>query len=289
VYEGTRLDLSDQASAAWWLMSSGDEAAIKTTLVTLGRPGWQDEAPKMMVGTASRQSRGHWDTTTANAWGTIAARKFAGLYPAEAIAGTTTLAYAGRQIARGWPLAADQRFASFPLAASPAPLRMAQAGGAGPWATVSVSAAVPLTRPLAAGYRMTRQVSVVQARNPGRLTRGDVVKVTITVDASAERNWVVVNDPIPAGATIVGDLGGQSAMLQASGDGEGVQPAYVERGRDAWRGYFAWVPRGRFSVAYTLRLNGAGRFGLPPSRVEAMYSPSIRAAVPNAVVVVEGR
>ncbi len=68
--------------------------------------------------------------------------------------------------------------------------------------------------------------------------------------------------------------------------GEGVQPAYVERGRDAWRGYFAWVPRGRFSVSYTLRLNGAGRFGLPPSRVSAMYSPAIRAAVPNAPVVV---
>ncbi len=289
VYEGTRLDLSDQSSAAWWLMSSGDEAAIKTTLVTLGRPGWQDEAPKMMVGTALRQSRGHWDTTTANAWGTVAARKFAGLYPAEAIAGTTTLAYAGRQFARGWPLASDQRLASFPLAASPAPLHMAQAGGAGPWATVSVSAAVPLTRPLSAGYRMTRQVSVVQARNPGRLTRGDVVKVTLTVDASAERNWVVVSDPIPAGATIVGDLGGQSAMLQAEGGGEGVQPSYVERGRDAWRGYFAWVPRGRFSVAYTVRLNGAGRFGLPPSRVEAMYSPAIRAAVPNALVVVGDR
>ncbi|WP_380786473.1 alpha-2-macroglobulin [Sphingomonas sp. R86521] len=289
VYEGTRLDLSDQGSASWWLMSSGDEAAIKSVLVTLGRPGWQDDAPRMMVGTALRQSRGHWDTTTANAWGTVAARKFAGLYPAEAIAGTTTLAYAGRQISRGWPLASDQRVASFPLAASPAPLRMAQAGGAGPWATVSVSAAVPLTRPLAAGYRMTRQVSVVQARNPGRLTRGDVVKVTITVDASAERNWVVVNDPIPAGSTIVGDLGGQSAMLQSGEGGEGVQPSYVERGRDAWRGYFAWVPRGRFTVAYTLRLNGAGRFGLPPSRVEAMYSPAIRAAVPNAVVVVGDR
>ena len=243
----------------------------------------------MMVGTASRQSRGHWDTTTANAWGTIAARKFAGLYPAEAIAGTTTLAYAGRQIARGWPLAADQRVASFLLAASPAPLQLMQAGGAGPWATVSVSAAVPLRAPLSAGYRMTRQVSVVQARNPGRLTRGDVVKVTITVDASAERNWVVVSDPIPAGATIVGDLGGQSAMLQSGDSGEGTQPSYVERGRDAWRGYFAWVPRGRFTVAYTLRLNGAGRFGLPPSRVEAMYSPAVRAAVPNAVVVVGGR
>jgi hypothetical protein len=27
----------------------------------------------MMVGVAMRQQRGHWDTTTANAWGTIAA------------------------------------------------------------------------------------------------------------------------------------------------------------------------------------------------------------------------
>ncbi|OWK29887.1 alpha-2-macroglobulin family protein [Sphingomonas mucosissima] len=286
VYEGTRLDLSDQGNQSWWLMSSGDEAAIKATLVTLGRPGWQDDAPRMMVGTSLRQSRGHWDTTTANAWGTIAARKFAAMYPAEAIAGTTTLAYGPRQIARGWPLAPDQRTASFPLLAAPAPLRLAQSGGAGPWATVSVSAAVPLTKPLAAGYRMTRQVSVVQARTPGRLTRGDVLKVTIAVEASAERNWVVVNDPIPAGATIIGDLGGQSAMLQAGNDGEGVQPAYVERGRDAWRGYFAWVPRGKFTVSYTLRLNGAGRFNLPPSRVEALYSPAIRAAVPNAPVVV---
>ncbi|SEM99890.1 hypothetical protein SAMN05192583_1799 [Sphingomonas gellani] len=286
VYEGTRLDLSDQSSAAWWLMSSGDEAAIKATLATLGRPGWQEDGPRMMVGASLRQMRGHWDTTTANAWGTLAARRFATLYPAEAVTGTTTLSYGGRQVARGWPLAGEARTLSFPLAASPAPLNLSQAGGAGPWASVSVSAAVPLSRPLAAGYRMTRQVSVVQARNPGRLTRGDVVRVTIAVDASAERNWVVVSDPVPAGATIVGDLGGQSAMLQAGGDGEGVQPSYVERGRDAWRGYFAWVPRGRFVVSYTLRLNGAGRFGLPPSRVEAMYSPSIRAAVPNQPVVV---
>ena len=173
-------------------------------------------------------------------------------------------------------------------------LALRQSGGAGPWATVSVRAAVPLTQPLYAGYRLSRSVAVVQARNPGRLTRGDVVRVTLTVDATAERNWVVVSDPVPAGATVVGDLGGQSQLLQqgeASGDGDGdgdggLTPAYIERGRDAYRAYFAWVPRGRFAVAYTLRLNGAGRLGLPPSTVEAMYSPAIRAAVPNVPVVV---
>ena len=118
---------------------------------------------------------------------------------------------------------------------------------------------------------------------------GDVLRVTITVDASAERNWVVVDDPIPAGATIIGDLANQSQMLGEGGDSDGVQPSYIERGNDSWRGFFAWVPRGRFTVSYALRLNGAGRFSLPPTRVEAMYSPSVRAQVPNQPVVVGQR
>ena len=75
---------------------------------------------------------------------------------------------------------------------------------------------------------------------------------------------------------------------QASG-GEGISPSYVERGRDAWRAYYAWVPKGRFTTSYVLRLNGAGRLQLPPSRVEAMYSPAIHAAVPNATLVVGQR
>jgi uncharacterized protein YfaS (alpha-2-macroglobulin family) len=66
-------------------------------------------------------------------------------------------------------------------------------------------------------------------------------------------------------------------------------PAYVERTNASWRGYYAWVPRGRFQASYMLRLNGAGRFHLPPSKVEAMYSPAIRAMVPNADVTVAAR
>jgi uncharacterized protein YfaS (alpha-2-macroglobulin family) len=308
VYEGTRLDLSDKANSLWWLMSSTDEASIKAVIATLGRPGWQDEAAKMMVGVSLREVHGHWDTTTANAWGTIAARKFASLYPATAITGATTLTLGAKTISKAWPLGPDQRLASFALPGAQTPLVLRQAGGAGPWASVSMSAAVPLRQPLFAGYRMVRTVDVVQRRTPGKLTRGDVLKVTIGVEASAERNWVVINDPIPAGATIIGDLGGQSQMLSGQGqagdgvrfnlrdaDGKlwdvqaGVSAAYVERRNDSWRAYFDWVPRGKFAASYLIRLNGAGRFQLPPSRVEAMYSPAIRAQVPLAPIVVEQR
>ncbi len=285
VYEGTRLDLSDQSSAAWWLMSSGDEAAIKALIAVVGRPGWQEDGPRMMVGVAQRQQRGHWDTTPANAWGTIAARKFAQLYPAEAIAGVTTATLGTARVSRSWPLANTQRLLSLPLPATRTPLVLGQSGGAGPWAMVSVSAAVPLKAPLFAGYRLARKVDVVQVRHPGRYTRGDVIKVTITVEASAERNWVVISDPVPAGATILGDQGNQSTLLNDSGS-EGGYPSYVERGGATWRGYYAWLPRGTTRVTYSVRLNGSGRFNLPPTHVEAMYSPAIHADLPNAPVTV---
>lgn len=290
VYEGTRVDLTDKDNQPWWLMGSGDTASIKMMLATLGRPGWQNDAAKMMIGVGARQTRGHWDTTTANAWGTIAARRFMALYPAQAIAGITTGTLGPQSFSRTWPLELPQRSFSFALPSAPMPLTLSQSGGAGPWAFVTVKAAVPLTQPLNAGYTMTRKTEVIQAYKPGVLTRGDVIKVTITVEATAERNWVVVSDPVPAGATVIGSLGGQSQMLgDAAGGGDGVSPSYVERGRDAWRAYFAWVPRGSFTVSYVMRVNSAGTFSLPATRVEAMYSPEIRSQVPNQPVTVAQR
>ncbi len=279
VYEGTRIDLTDSSTAPWWMMVSDDEMVLKALGAILGRPGWDNEGPKMMVGVASRQQRGHWDTTPANAWGTIAARRFAALYPASAVAGTTTVALGGVSRTQSWPMAATAAALRLPAVAGP--LTLSQSGGAGPWAMVSVSAAVPLMQPLFAGYRMEKTTEMVSQKAKGRLTRGDVMKVTITVDATADRSWVVISDPVPPGATIVGGLGGQSSILGNLTGGDGTQPSYVERGRDAWRGYFGWMPRGRVTVSYVVRLNGVGRFGLPPTRVEAMYSPEVRAALPN--------
>jgi uncharacterized protein YfaS (alpha-2-macroglobulin family) len=274
----------------WWLMASDDSAAIKAVLATLGRPGWNDENAKMMVGVAMRQQRGHWDTTTANAWGTIAARKFMAMYPAQAIAGVTTASLGPSSISRTWPLLEPQRMFSLPLPAQTTPLMLGQSGGAGPWAFVRVKAAVPLTQPLMAGYKMTKKVEMVQAARQGTLTRGDVVKVTITVEASAERNWVVVNDPMPAGATVLGNLGGQSELLNkdAGSDGD-TWPSYLERSGGTFRAYYGWVPRGSFTITYVMRLNTAGRFNLPATRVEAMYSPEIRAQLPNAAMTVAER
>ena len=41
------------------------------------------------------------------------------------------------------------------------------------------------------------------------------------------------------------------------------------------------LPRGRWQVEYSVRLNAGGRFVLPATRVESMYEADRFAAVPN--------
>lgn len=284
VYEGTRVDLVDDAKAPWWMMVSGDEMAIKTLEAVLGRKGWENDAGKLMVGVAQRQRKGHWDTTPANAWGAVTVRRFAELYPAAAITGISRIELMGATASQSWPLVEPVTPLRVPLVAGKMSLR--HEGTGSPWAVVSVKAPVPLKEPLNAGYRIKRSVSVIKAATPGTLTRGDVIKVRIEVVAAAGRTWVVVNDPAPPGATIVGNLGGQSQMLGEQAGGEGVWPSYIERGRDSWRGYFGWMPAGTHAVEYVVRLNGSGKFTLPPTRVEAMYSPAIRGQWPNGSLTV---
>ena len=48
-----------------------------------------------------------------------------------------------------------------------------------------------------------------------------------------------------------------------------------------------FVPKGSWSVEYTVRLNNVGDFALPPTRVEAMYAPEMFGEAPNARVKVE--
>ncbi|HEX4736062.1 MAG TPA: MG2 domain-containing protein [Allosphingosinicella sp.] len=282
VFEGTRLDLVDRRVAPWWMMVSDDEMALKAVLAITGRRGWEQDAPKMMIGVALRQRQGHWDTTPSNAWGTIAARRFTAAYPA-ASTGLTTARLGSLVLTSQLPQVAPIRF---PLPSAPSRLLLTHSSAPGPWAMVSVRAAVPLTAPNFAGYRVTREVSFLERHQPNQVSRGDVLKVRITIDAPVDRTWVVVEDPIPAGASIVSGGSNQSALLSARAEGGNAYPDYVERGFDSWRGYFGWLPQGRTIVEYAVRVNGAGRFQLPPTRVIAMYSPEIHASLPNAPLAV---
>ena len=178
---------------------------------------------------------------------------------------------------------------SLPWPPGRADLAVDHVGGGRPWVLVEARAAVPLRAALASGYRITRTATPIDPRQAGALTRGDLVRVRLEIEAQSDMAWVVVNDPIPAGASHLGSgLGGQSRLAiqgeRASGQ---AWPAFEERRLDSFRAYYSFVPRGRFAVEYTIRLNQSGRLQMPPTRVEALYAPDVYGELPNGLVEVQ--
>ncbi len=283
---GTTLSFSTEASDDWWwLMDGPDSNAARLLLAAADSPAWRGELPQLVTGALARQRRGAWQTTTANLWGVLALERFSALAEAVPVAGRSSLQWAAASRTQDWSAQPEGSTQALPWPAADAALTAQHAGTGQPWLTVQTLAAVPLRAPLAAGYRVTRSVSAVERRQPDAWSRGDTLRVRLEIDAQTDMSWVVVNDPVPTGATLLGSgLGRDSAIATTGEQRTGAWPVYIERAAEAWRGHYEWLPRGRHVVEYTLRLNASGRFSLPPTRVEALYAPETFGETPNPVL-----
>jgi uncharacterized protein YfaS (alpha-2-macroglobulin family) len=276
-------------------MAGADANAVRLVLQARDDPAWRDDMGRLLTGALGRQQRGHWNTTTANAWGMLALRKFSAAFEAEAPGGKTSIVLrqggADSTASHGWDGGKPGRI-ELPwkagAAASGGSVMLTQDGPGKPWVTLQSLAAVPLTSPWSSGYRIRRSIAMVDQKQPGMVSRGDIMRITLEVDAQADMTQVVLLDPVPAGATVLGSgLGRDSAIAAAAG---AAQPqgaawlAYEERSFDSVRAYDSFVPKGVFSYSYTLRLNNPGLFQQPPSRVEAMYAPDMQGQFPNAAL-----
>lgn len=291
-FQGTTLGFStERRDALWWLMISGDSNANRMLLAVLARPEWREDVPRLVRGALGRQRNGHWNTTVANAWGVLAMAKFSAAFESTPVTGTTVLSYAKRSDKVAWPAKDGTAEVSMPWEFGRNRLAVAHGGTGRPWAIVRATAALPLQKPLSSGYRIVRNVAPVEQQAAGRWTRGDTFRVQLELEAQSDMSWVVVDDPVPAGATIVGSgLGGQSQIAtrteQRAG---GAWLAYEERRFDAFRAYYRFVPKGTWTVEYTIRLDNPGTFQLPSTRVEALYAPEMSGEIPNPPVTVEPR
>ncbi len=290
-FAGTTLRFStEDEDFWWWLMDSADANAARLILATLDDPAWKEDLPRLVVGSLARQRRGAWLTTTANLWGSLALDKFAAKFEAQKVSGRSTASVAPGTGAAAqtldWSAKPEGGRLMLPWPAGSGTLEMAHEGGGKPWLTVQSLAAIPLKAPLRAGYAITRGVSAVTQQQPGRWSRGDVMRVRLEIEAQSDMTWVVVSDPVPGGATLLGSgLGRDSALATRGERREGsAWPAYEERSFEAFRSYYEYLPRGRHVLEYSVRLNNPGRFALPPTRVEAMYAPESFGELPNAPV-----
>jgi len=283
-FQGATMTFStERTDTLWWLMVSNDVNAVRTVLTVLPLKNWSEDMVRVVQGALGRQKKGRWDLTLANAWGVLAMEKFSKVFEAEPVSGISTGRVSGRSKSIDWGESSKGGAFLFPWPERREALTVSHSGTGKPWMTIQSLAAIPLKDPFSSGYTIERKVIPLEKKNADRWSCGDLVRVRLDLEAQSDQTWVVVSDPIPAGATILGTgLGRDSQLLTQGEERKGVVwPAYEERSFEAFRAYYEYVPKGKWSVEYTVRLNQSGTFQLPPTRVEALYFPEMMGEIPN--------
>ncbi len=284
-FQGTMMAFSsEERDYYWWLMVSGDYNAVRAVLALLDFDSWKEDMPRLVRGALARHRGGHWSTTIANAWGVLAMEKFSRKFESVPVTGGTDAAMGDKVRPVDWAKSPGGATAGFAWPKGKGTLALTHRGTGKPWATVQSLVAIPLKEPFSTGYRIRKTVTAVERKRSGAWSRGDVARVRLELEAQADRTWVVVSDPVPAGASILGTGLGRDSSLLSQGKTEWewwTLPAFEERSFEAFRSYFEFVPKGKWTVEYTVRLNNPGTFALPPTRVEALYSPEMFGEIPN--------
>ena len=285
-YTGKRLGFNQESrDDLWWMMTSADTNAPRALLALLPEDAWKERLPRLLAGMLARQRDGRWNTTTANAWGVLALERYQQTFEAVKPGGKSfvVLGKEGRVV--DWQAFPKGATAFLPLAGEPATLKLRHEGEGQPYLSVTTLGAVATKAPVQRGYSVQREIIPVDQKTPGTWSRGDVLRVRLTIDARDDMGWVAVEDPVPAGASILEGSGqrGSTLLTQAERNPGKAWPAWRERLFDSYRAYYEYVPRGRFTLEYSLRLNSDGEFQMPPTRVEAMYAPEMFGEAPNNV------
>jgi alpha-2-macroglobulin len=283
-FQGTHMGFStDQTDYLWWIMANGDVNAIRTVLLFLKEPGWKEDMPRLVRGMVGRQHQGRWHTTNANAWGRLALKKFGETFEGTPVEGTTVGSLKEEKQRVDWAAAPTGGTLSFGWPRNKQTLNVSHEGKGKPWLFLTSTAAVPLRQPFSSGYTIKKTYTAVDRKKPGSWSAGDVVRVHLDLHGQSDMTWVAVNDPIPAGASILGGgLGRDSKILTEGERQQGwVWPTFEERSFEAFRVFYQYVPKGKWSLEYTLRLNTSGTFVMPETRVEALYAPEMFGELPN--------
>lgn len=284
--QGTAMHLASCArNQMWWLMVSPDRNMVRLAPLLLDNNLWHDDLPLVMRGALALEARGAWAETITDAWGTLAIEKFSRNFEATPIAGVSNATLQNSSQTLDWAHSPKGGNLAFDWPANQADLEIDHSGAGSPWVEIRALAAIPRTQPFSSGYNIVRTLAPVESEHATGWKRGDLVRVHLKIEAQTDMTWVVVSDPIPAGASHLGTGLGRDSEIATSGEkidySNFVWPVFSERAFDAFRVYYEYVPKGAFEIEYTIRLNQSGTFKLPPTHVEALYQPEMFGELPN--------
>jgi hypothetical protein len=289
--QGTVMGIStEKTDNLWWLMATPDTNAVKLLLTTLKFDNWKEDNPRIFRGMLGRMKKGHWDTTIANAWGVLAIEKFTKIFESTPVAGVTSAKMDLKTESVDWTKTPKGGNITFPWPKKTEALNIIHKGNGSPWAVIRSLAGISLKESLFSGFKIKKTLIPIEQKEKGLWSKGDTARIRLELESQTDMTWVVVNDPIPAGSMILGSgLGRDSNLLSSSESERGwAWETYRERSFEALRVYYEYVPKGKWTIEYTLRLNNSGTFYLPETRVEALYSPEMFGEIPNRKMEVKG-
>ena len=152
-----------------------------------------------------------------------------------------------------------------------ATVQVTHAGAGLPWVSVEALSAVPLTAARGQGISIEKEIH--NLTHDSGYQAGDIIEVTLKINANAVLRHITLLDPIPSGSNILSD---------AYGDLTYGQKAYA-----GYKMYFEQLPNGVSTVKFQYQLNNPGHFKMPPTRAEGLYMPSLFAETPNATLTVQ--
>lgn len=291
-YRGMQFSFStDESDNLSWLMVSPEVNANRLILSLLEFGLWKNEIGKVVNGVVRKTEKyGHYGLTTANALGMLALKKFADVYEKDKVKGKTTVSTASDSKIFDWGVKETGDIKLLKPPAKKEILSLKHEGDGDPWVSLVSLAAVTIKQPEFRGYQIKKKIVPIEQKKPGEWHVGDIYRVVIQFDAQTDMTMVALNDPVPPGAAILGGgLGRDSAAVQMKSSGSGQTNysnylAFEERTKYAYRAYYDYLSKGVGEIDYVIRLNTAGSFTLPTTRIEALYEPDSFGEIPNALV-----
>ncbi|AAN49385.1 alpha-2-macroglobulin family protein [Leptospira interrogans] len=282
--QGTSYNFVDE-TGLWWLLSSNDSTVMRIILSVVKDPNWKEDLPRLIRGAISRQSKGHWDITPANALGILAFQSYSKQFEKDSVEGTTVVTLENNSNTLEWKNQKEPNKLTLPMPHNAQNLEFVQNGNGKPYVVIHTKAALPLKEKLESGMRLEKEILNESGNKKTSFQEGDIVRVRLKIYTESDLSWIAVRDPIPAGASILGSgLGNDSRSGSELTKEENwwSSPTFIERKWEGYTAYFEYLPAGSVTLEYVYRINQTGKFILPPTRVEAMYLPDQFAELPNS-------
>ncbi|MDP1822229.1 MAG: alpha-2-macroglobulin family protein [Archangium sp.] len=268
------------------------------SLLAFGSGGTKSEMPaKLLTGLLKRKDgSGGWGNTQENVYGIMGIAKLAG---GSGPAPQAELTIGGKQVAMEKLEAVGKGNRRYSVPGAGAGVKDSEAGtvrvgldkrsGPPTFLTVRARYEVPLTgenrAAFARGFEVKRTYETLEGRSlEGKpIPLGSVVRVRVSLSSQEKRNYVAVDDKLPAGLEPLNASLATTERLEL-GDAtpttaKGLEVLSFQETRDHRVAFFAdELPAGEYQWVYLARATTAGKFIRPPASAEAMYEPQVSGA-----------